>query len=438
MPAHWDVAGVLGTYNRLPLLQTCLTSARAAAAGLKTIFIVVDGGSTDGTRAWLAEQTDVIMIGERGPLRGAVRAFNRAFALAVQEEVDWIVLLNDDDELLGPEPAIVKAIDLMRVSAAIGAVAFETDLRGGWSCESYLDIPYCNKGVIRRTAGMAVARFQGDPSGQAWWSPDHLHYASDTEFGLGLWKLGYTVIRGVGLRVHDAVPEDELRAKNRAEYTTAELFRRRWPDQASITFDTAAALKFGGYLPQIKTVKGITDIDWAATPRLHMGCGTHHLAGWINADGLPVPAAEIVMDIHTDLEQLPANTLDWVYWSHGPEHIYPDRLPQIIAQLQRCLKPDGKLTIATIDLEGIYQHRFKTQANGPAWNAALYGETCSYNHYYAAHRQCFDRHSLAMLLCSAGFRFIKNWEPDDYPEISQINDYGKSCRLVSVLVEGVK
>ena len=43
---------VSGTFNRLPLLQRMVASARASLpAGIPLNFVLVDGGSTDGTIA---------------------------------------------------------------------------------------------------------------------------------------------------------------------------------------------------------------------------------------------------------------------------------------------------------------------------------------------------------------------------------------------------
>lgn len=73
-----SLAVVLGSYNRLPSLCISLDSVRRCA-GMPVTFYVVDGGSTDGAREYLAALPDVVLIGQRGPLTGAVRAFNLGF-----------------------------------------------------------------------------------------------------------------------------------------------------------------------------------------------------------------------------------------------------------------------------------------------------------------------------------------------------------------------
>lgn len=167
--------------------------------------------------------------------------------------------------------------------------------------------------------------------------------------------------------------------------------------------------------------------------KLHVGCGDRRLSSWINADA--VVLADVQLDLY-DLSQIPCSVLSHIYWSHGPEHIYPDKLVEVLVNLRARLRAGGVLTTATIDLVGIWRNRFQTQANGAAWNAALYGESDSTHHPYLAHRQCFTHESLTELLLAAGFVNVKRWEPEQYPDILSLNDYATSCRLVTVHLEG--
>lgn len=251
-----DVCIVLGTWNRLGLLQKAVASIRRSVGILSHCIIVVDGGSTDGTCEWLAAQPDVMPIFQELPLTGAVAAFNLAFTAAVYMFAPYVVVLNDDDELIGPECEIEKAVITMQRDESIGAVAFETDLRGGWSFEEWNGYAYANKGVFRRAAGMAAARAAGDPEGCAWWSRDHHTYASDTECGLWIWRLGWHVARGFGLRVHDHSDAtekqcDAMRQNNIKVYResgSVQHYLRRWPNVDAIKYNRADAEKFGGRL----------------------------------------------------------------------------------------------------------------------------------------------------------------------------------------------
>lgn len=233
MPAELCV--VFGTYNRLSFLQKAVASVREHA-GMPVDFIIVDGGSKDGSIEWLDEQDDVDLIRQEGPLTGAVIAFNLGFARAVEAEYPFVFHFNDDAELVTPG-ALVGAVEVMKAQPELGAVAFEFDLRGSWGFELVHGMTYPNFGVIRREAGMEVARAQGDPEGKKWWNPIYRTYGADTELGMWLYRLGWSVLPAVGWRVHDCGAQDELRELNLSYNPNREdsrLFWTRWRHAASI------------------------------------------------------------------------------------------------------------------------------------------------------------------------------------------------------------
>lgn len=248
------IAIVLGTYNRLELLRGCLESVRLAAAkaGYPYRIVVVDGGSSDGTLTYLREQADVHLL-EQGKLLGAVKAFNAGFSYAVDLGAEYVMVINDDDRLLEPWDHIRGPINLMGEDAKIGAVAYETNLRGAWSFEEWNGKPYANKGLFRTSASMAAARAMGDETGREWWGHEHLTYAADTEHGLWLWRLGWRIERGYGLRVDDPSERspDALRKKNVTEYLhsgTHKLFHARWNSPRDADYSREDARRFGGRL----------------------------------------------------------------------------------------------------------------------------------------------------------------------------------------------
>jgi predicted SAM-dependent methyltransferase len=183
----------------------------------------------------------------------------------------------------------------------------------------------------------------------------------------------------------------------------------------------------------------------APTPaRLHLGCGACYLDGWVNADGEEPPVVEgkvghpdLVLDMY-DLSSLPNERFEWVYASHVIEHLFPSRLPAVLKNLHRILVPGGKLTLATVDLMGVIDHRYLEHEDGFFWEAALFGACDEHDHPMAAHRNCFDAAKLTTLLAHAGFTRMRPWRTEDYAEIHELNDYARSARLVSLLLEGIK
>jgi len=248
-----DIAIVCGTYNRLALLQACVASIRRAAGGLTYVCLVADGGSTDGSREWLADQPDCELL--EGGLDGAVRAFNVSFARAVDLGCPWVCQFNDDLVLHGDLRDAVAAM----ADPAVGAVAFPStrytptptyDPTG-----RYHGKLYCNQGLFRREAGMAAARFLGDPTGKQWWSPQFHTYCADTVLGLTLWRLGWEVSPTDRLWVEDDYTNaaghlDPLRLHNSAlnDETEAECFSAWYGDPAACEYHREDAERCGGRL----------------------------------------------------------------------------------------------------------------------------------------------------------------------------------------------
>lgn len=432
------LAVVLGTYNRAQYLQIAVESVRRAAGALDVTLVVIDGGSTDGSREWLAKQPDVVLLGQRGPLTGAVRAFNLGFGYAVDAAFPYVMHFNDDAVIQGHDPpALEAAVALLEQNPNIGEVAFAFDLRnpGTYGFPEHVHgLAYANFGVVRLPAGMAVAREQGDATGHAWWNPIYHTYAADTEFGVWLHKLGWKIHKAHDLRVHDANAQDALRSGNdaiRASRGDSGRFQTRWPSIASLgplARDVrVVAVSLAGQPP--------ANIPWKGA-RLHLGCGSHRLPGWINVDGLLLPTTDVVMDFSSGVPAIPDESLQTVYWSHGPEHIHPDLLPAVLQDLHRALAPGGELIVAAPSFDGIAKHRFYGHLNGSAWLSALFGECASTDHPFLAHKQVFTHDSLRTLLEQAGFGSVTGWEPNDYGEIDRANDHAKTSRLVSVLLKG--
>lgn len=149
---------VIPTFNRLGHLQDTLSRLRANVS-IPHELIVVDGGSTDGTRPFLAERPDVVTLLE-ARREGAVRAFNKGFRKARGENVMW---LNDDAyPLPGSIEAALAMLDRYE-PAGLGMVAFYHDWdrtrnaldaveRDGTTYRVYAvrGVPYANFGLLRR------------------------------------------------------------------------------------------------------------------------------------------------------------------------------------------------------------------------------------------------------------------------------------------------
>lgn len=93
-----DVSVVIPTFNRLQHLEAAVGSCFDGNDDLNVQVVIVDDGSTDGTREWLEELADPRLIIMSGDHHGAARARNIGLARANSDYIKFL----DDDDLLNP------------------------------------------------------------------------------------------------------------------------------------------------------------------------------------------------------------------------------------------------------------------------------------------------------------------------------------------------
>lgn len=208
---------VTGTYNRLSYLQRMVASVRRSLyRGLQYEFVIVDGGSTDGTLEWCRSQRDIVLV-SHGELRGAIRSFCDGCNGA---RGTYVLLCNDDVEFI--DTSILRALAYLETHATTGAVAFADDRPApgkpaGFGVQTMtvlkdgrpVHLPYAQVGLFRR--------WLGDVAG--WWGADdplflsHT-YGGDNYLSARIYEYGYTVDAVEGVRVRDLVAKDGLRERN--------------------------------------------------------------------------------------------------------------------------------------------------------------------------------------------------------------------------------
>jgi len=203
MEANPRVSIILGTWNRLPVLRQCLEAIRKSIAPVPYEVVVVDGGSTDGTLEWLAEQADTTAI-RQGRLVGACRAFNAGFRLA---RAPFTVHLNDDD--LPLDDCLARSVRFMEEHPRVGQAAYAFDMWGAgrFHHDSVFGKHYANKGITRRELGDRAQ----------WWTELFYTYAGDCELSCRILEMGYETVALPDCKCHDLQTRDELRRVNNPE-----------------------------------------------------------------------------------------------------------------------------------------------------------------------------------------------------------------------------
>lgn len=209
---------VSGTYQRIDLLRQMIDSVRRYLhQGISVEFVIVDGGSTDGTIEWCKSQPDIRLI-EHGGLRGAISAFTDG---AFSAQAEFVLLCNDD--VVFEDYSILAAIAYLQEHPTCGAVAFSDDRPAQGKPAGYhvqtmtvrsvegrdISIPYAQVGLYRR--------WLGDLCG--WWGADDPLFKSHTYGGdnyltARIIEYGYSVDAVRNVRVRDIVARDDLRAHN--------------------------------------------------------------------------------------------------------------------------------------------------------------------------------------------------------------------------------
>ena len=209
-----QISIILGTYNRLSMLQRCIESVRCNDITLPYEIIAIDGGSTDGSLEWLVQQTDIITIVQHNKVVVEGKKQNKyswgyfmniAFDAA---HAECICMISDDCYVY--PGTIMAGYETWQQSASdVGAVAFrfrnvpeEKEFTAG---RTIYNILFVNHGMYKKSIFQKLGGFDEDA---------YEFYKADSDYCLRLEEQGYRTIVAESTRVDHYPTEDEIRLSN--------------------------------------------------------------------------------------------------------------------------------------------------------------------------------------------------------------------------------
>jgi len=220
---------VSGTYNRLKSLQAMIRSVRQSVGDLPYEIIIVDVGSTDGSREWLQSQEDVLLIEHEEPT-GSAAAFQDGFSHA---QGKYVVTLNDD--IVVNDDTIRIAHDFLDRFPDVGQVAFAHMYQNRDNVDSQRRIVQKAFGYVYGQCCM-TRKWLGDKVNWCWSDREkYVHYGWDNALSMKIWELGYRCVEHPECSVTDFEIEDVLRETfskkmrdQRGHHTDTKLFTAVW------------------------------------------------------------------------------------------------------------------------------------------------------------------------------------------------------------------
>lgn len=156
-----------------------------------------------------------------------------------------------------------------------------------------------------------------------------------------------------------------------------------------------------------------------STPiKLHLGCGTKIIEGFINIDVRLLPGVDIVSSIES-LPMFEDNSVDLIYCCHVLEHFPRNNVQQILQEWYRILKPTGILRISVPNFEAVVTH-YNIHNNLQKLLGLLYGgQTYKENFHY----NIWDYKTMKTFLESIGFNSIKyyDWRLTEHANIDDFS-----------------
>jgi len=154
--------------------------------------------------------------------------------------------------------------------------------------------------------------------------------------------------------------------------------------------------------------------------KLHLGCGSNLLPGWVNTDFPPKSDTVIELDA-TKKFPFEDNYFDYVFSEHMIEHISFEDGLNMLKECFRVLKPGGKIRCSTPDLRfliklhedpdnPIHKHYIEWAVD-QCWKNNIYFPGLVFNNFVRnwGHLFIYDKETLEYSLAASGFTELRQY-----------------------------
>lgn len=169
--------------------------------------------------------------------------------------------------------------------------------------------------------------------------------------------------------------------------------------------------------------------------KLHLGCGSRHLDGFINIDQIYQPGVDMVGNVRF-LRQFTPGEVSVIYACHVLEHFSRWDYKAVLKRWYELLGPGGKLYVCVPDFDAVVQHYAEHQKPEKLIGLLYGGQDYEGN----THHYTWTLVTLSKDLWDAGFRHIEpfDWRKGPNPDVDDFSKAYLDKRLMSLNVCATK
>ena len=176
--------------------------------------------------------------------------------------------------------------------------------------------------------------------------------------------------------------------------------------------------------------------------RLHIGCGTNHLDGWVNIDGARKEGVDVLWDLRFGLP-FGDNSATAIFGEHVIEHIPQEGAEALMRECRRALEPGGVARVSVPDAERFLRsyagdRQFLQHPEFPGPVATALERVNIMMRQGGQHLWAYDGESLSLMMQKAGFAqtIVQKFGVSAHSQMQGID--APQREFESLYVEGVK